>query len=93
MGHRSSGRDHDSISIHDGPDHLSVPVSYPADGAQTSRDARLISVSPIAGLLVEAIAEDLLNGYVLTTLDPLLYQRLPGVLVITLLLLVRGRCT
>src|SRR5579859_3961645 len=65
----------------------------PSHRAEAARYAGLISLVPISGLLFEAVAEDLLDGDMLAALDPLVDQRLPSVLIITLLLLLRGRRT
>ncbi len=59
---------------------------------QAARDPVFVPLSPIAGLLFETTAENLLDSGVFTTFNPILNERLPGVFVVTLLLLLCGCC-
>jgi hypothetical protein len=64
----------------------------PAQRVKATSNPRFISLSPVLWLLTNAIAEDPFDGDVLATLNPILDEGLPSVLIVPLLpLLGRGR--
>jgi hypothetical protein len=64
----------------------------PPKHAQTACNSHLIRLTPIARLLVETIAQDLFHSNVLSLLNPVSNQRLPSILVETLLQFISRCC-